>query len=454
MRVTPLPYRADSAATFSPIASEPWSVFLDSGHPYIDTGRWDILSARPFATLISRGNQTQIEDKNGIRLTDEQPFKVLRSLLGEKTSSPDFPFAGGALGYFTYDLARQMGELAINDNKPAQHPDMAVGLYDWAVLVDHHLRQTHLVSSERHPETAQIWDTLTERFTKTQAESNESWAVLDNPRSNLSWPQYLQAFQSCQQYIANGDCYQINLTQEFSATVQGSRWGLYKALRKLNPAPFSAYIHNPYVQVLSTSPERFIELRSDIATTKPIKGTRPRRPDQAADECERTELAHSNKDQAENLMIVDLLRNDLGKVSNIGSVRVTGLFEIESFANVHHMVSTVQGQLAPGLDALDLLRATFPGGSITGAPKRRAMAIIDELEPHRRGIYCGSIGYIGFNGDMDTNIAIRTLVSQGNTVRFGVGGGIVADSVATLEYQECFDKAHPILKVLQVLGRV
>ncbi|NTV96988.1 MAG: anthranilate synthase component I family protein, partial [Thiobacillus sp.] len=219
-----------------------------------------------------------------------------------------------------------------------------------------------------------------------------------------------------------------------------------------NPAPFGAYLNHPGAGILSTSPERFIELRGTRVTTRPIKGTRPRGADPASDRALAAELLASAKDRAENLMIVDLLRNDLGKVCVTGSVTVPGLFEVESFANVHHLVSTVTGTLASDRDAFDLLRATFPGGSITGAPKRRAMAIIEELEPHRRGPYCGAIGYVGYNGDMDTNIAIRTLVGRGDIVSFGVGGGIVADSVAEQEYQECLDKAAPMLRLLQPGG--
>jgi para-aminobenzoate synthetase component 1 len=453
MRLTRLPYRADSVELFGAIAGEPWAVFLDSGRPGASGGRWDILAARPYATLTTLDGVTRIETRAGVSISRDDPLDLLRSHLGPRApATGGLPFAGGAIGYFAYDLVRCLGELPAADKPGDVLPDMAVGLYDWGVVVDHERRETHLVGAGRDVASEQDWAALVDLFSHADASAASAWSVLAGPESDLPWPDYQAAFERAQRYIAEGDCYQVNLTQLFSATVQGDRWAFYQALRRLNPAPYGAYLNHPHAQVLSTSPERFIELRGNRVQTRPIKGTRPRGGDPERDRDLAAELAASAKDQAENLMIVDLLRNDLGKVCETGSVAVPGLFEIESFANVHHLVSTVTGTLARGRDALDLLRATFPGGSITGAPKRRAMAIIDELEPHRRGLYCGAIGYIGFDGDMDTNIAIRTLVSQGDRVSFGVGGGIVADSVAEREYQECLDKAAPMLRLLTPHG--
>jgi para-aminobenzoate synthetase component 1 len=258
----------------------------------------------------------------------------------------------------------------------------------------------------------------------------------------------LPIFARIQRYITAGDCYQVNLAQRFSAPVAGDSWLAFQALRRLNPAPYSAYLNHPACRVLSSSPERFLEVRGGRVETKPIKGTRPRAAAPEADSALARELSESLKDRAENLMIVDLLRNDLGKVCAPGSVAVPRLFGLESFATVHHLVSTVIGRLADGLDAVALLRGAFPGGSITGAPKLRSMEIIEELEPHRRGLYCGAIGWLGFNGDMDTNIAIRTLVASEGEMRFWAGGGIVADSHADAEYQECLDKAAAMLRLL------
>jgi para-aminobenzoate synthetase component 1 len=265
--------------------------------------------------------------------------------------------------------------------------------------------------------------------------------------SNMSREDYGRAFDRIKRYITEGDCYQVNLAQRFSAQASGDPWLAYQALRVMNPAPFSAYLSTPYVQVLSASPERFLRLEDGRVETRPIKGTRPRAGHARLDAELVQELRESVKDRAENLMIVDLLRNDLAKACR--AVRVPKLFDVESYATVHHLVSTVTGVLREGCDAIDLLRGAFPGGSITGAPKVRAMQIIEELEPQRRGVYCGAIGYIGFDGAMDLNIAIRTLVYSRGQIRFWAGGGIVADSSVDDEYQETFDKAAAMLKLLQ-----
>jgi para-aminobenzoate synthetase component 1 len=262
---------------------------------------------------------------------------------------------------------------------------------------------------------------------------------------------YTAAFNRIQYYLREGDCYQVNLAQRFVANCEGDPWRAYQLLRQLNAAPFSGYLNLPEVQILSSSPERFLKLTKDFVETKPIKGTRPRKQDDCEDRQQIKLLENSRKDRAENLMIVDLLRNDIGKTCKNGSVKVPKLFAVETYATVHHLVSTVTGRLADNQHALDLLKSCFPGGSITGAPKIRAMEIIEELEPNRRGVYCGAIGYIGFNGNMDSNIAIRTLVHSKGTIRFWAGGGIVNDSTVDEEYQECFDKAAALLELLQRL---
>jgi para-aminobenzoate synthetase component 1 len=261
-------------------------------------------------------------------------------------------------------------------------------------------------------------------------------------RSSLNRSDYDLAFARIRRYIVDGDCYQVNLAQRFETQACGDAWSAYRTLRALSPAPHAAYLNLPFAQILSVSPERFLQVRKRHVETRPIKGTRPRADDRQLDAERVRELAESGKDRAENLMIVDLLRNDLAKNCSLGSVHVPRLFAVESFADVHHLVSTVRGELAAGRDALDLLRGCFPGGSITGAPKLRAMQIIEELERYRRGVYCGSIGYLGYDGAMDTSIAIRTLVYRAGVARYWAGGGIVADSVAADEYQETLDKAH------------
>ena len=443
----PLPYVADSAVVFSIIADQPWAVFLDSGFPHAQQGRYDILACKPCCTLLTYGDSTQIHSDAGSIDSTDDPFQLLKQQLALfAVTSSDLPFSGGAIGYFGYDLARRIERLPSLALDEEAIPDLAVGIYRWAVVVDHQAQQTWLAGSGLNASEQQNW---LQRFSTTAATDVErSFRVLYAPQSNLSKAAYGDAFNRIQQYLKEGDCYQVNLTQRFVSGCEGDPWWAYQTLRQLNPAPFSAYLNVPGVQVLSSSPERFLQLRAGRVETKPIKGTRPRKGDAAADVAEQQALQGSKKDRAENVMIVDLLRNDLGKCCQAGSVAVPALFAIESYATVHHLVSTVTGQLAPDQQAIDLLRSCFPGGSITGAPKIRAMEIIEELEPHRRGLYCGSIGYIGFNGDMDTNIAIRTLVHSQGQIRFWVGGGIVTDSEVDAEYQECFDKAAALLQLL------
>ncbi|OYY94609.1 MAG: aminodeoxychorismate synthase, component I [Hydrogenophilales bacterium 28-61-23] len=469
MRLIPVPYRADSTELFAAIESEPWAIFLDSGNPRArfdrhashqtrdHAGRFDILVARPFITLVTRGGLTEIERAGMVTRSPADPFDLLRQYLDVDAGLSPLPFSGGAIGYFGYDLARRIERLASRpDVEAGSIPDMAVGIYDWAVVVDHEQRESWLVGAGRDAQTAAIWDDLVALFSappsKIEQAFNRSPFRVGAVKCNFTPETYYQAFARIQRYINAGDCYQVNLAQRFSAPVAGDHWLGYHALRRLNPAPYSAYLNLPGVRILSSSPERFLSVRQGVVETRPIKGTRPRATDLEADVELARELRASEKDRAENLMIVDLLRNDLGKVCVPGTVAVPRLFEIESFATVHHLVSTVAGRLAEGCDAVELLRAAFPGGSITGAPKLRAMQIIEELEPDRRGVYCGAIGWLGFNGDMDSNIAIRTLVSADNELQFWAGGGIVADSRADAEYRECLDKAAAMLSLMRECG--
>ena len=453
MRVATLPYRQDAGDYFEAIADLPWAVLLDSGPPEQRRGRWDILAAEPMATLVTRGRHTEIRDGHGVRGSASDPFQLLREVLAARPGPSEFPFAGGAIGYFGYDLARRIERLPERAAAETEMPEMAVGIYDWAVLIDHQAEAAYLLSAGRRPMSDEDWGALQGRFTGVAARrQREPFRSRGPLRCNLDRDTYRRAFDRIQHYIREGDCYQVNLAKRFEAPVSGDSWLGYRRLRELNPAPFAAYLNLPFGQVLSSSPERFLEVREGQVETRPIKGTRPRQSNPAADAAQAERLATCGKDRAENLMIVDLLRNDLGKVCVPGSVETTRLFEVESYANVHHLVSTVTGHLIPDLDALALLRAAFPGGSITGAPKLRAMEIIDELEPNRRGVYCGAIGYLGFNGDMDTNIAIRTLVISDDRARCWAGGGIVADSEWQAEYQECLDKAAPMLRLLGAEG--
>jgi para-aminobenzoate synthetase component 1 len=439
-------YPGDSAALFEALADLPWPMLLDSG----GRGRYDVIVADPSATLVTRGNETEITASDGKTRSGGDPFALLRAALGPLQVPARAPFAGGAVGYFAYDLGRRVERLPERARRGDAFPDMAVGIYDWAVIIDHAERRAWLAAENRDPRTARSWDALTARISAARpARQRRPFRVRGPVASNFTREGYTLAVARILEYIRAGDCYQVNLAQRFSADCEGDGWDLYSALRRANPAPFGAFLDFPWGQVVSSSPERFLELRGGVAETRPIKGTRPRHADPQCDAALMRELAHSAKDRAENVMIVDLLRNDLGKSCAVGSIRVPRLFALESYATVHHLVSTVTGRLAPGKDALDLLRGCFPGGSITGAPKLRAMQIIEELEPHRRGVYCGAIGYVGFGGDMDLNVAIRTLTISDGEARFCAGGGIVADSVADAEYQESLDKAAAFFSALE-----
>ena len=428
-----LPYPVEVSRYYAVLRKFHWAVWLDS----CALSRYDIMCAAPHHTLV-------------IDVQDTQAFDLLQSQLMEPVEAiEDVPFAGGALGYWSYDFARTMEgvpELAVDGE---QLPVMMVGIYDWALLVDCQQQHCRLVSHLRFPETRMLLDDIARALTSSPSEETKpSFHVQSDVQSNFSRERYAQAYAQVQAYLQSGDCYQINLAQRFSATATGDAYLAYIHLREISPAPYAAFLDFPCVQILSASPERFLSVQDGAVETKPIKGTRPRGIDAECDSRYARELASHPKDRAENLMIVDLLRNDLGKSCEPGSVEVPKLFEVETYANVHHLVSTVRGKLRPDCSALDVLRDCFPGGSITGAPKHRAMHIIEQLEPNRRGVYCGVIGYIGFDGSMDSNIAIRTLVYSHGEIRCWAGGGIVADSLCEAEYQETLDKASAMLALL------
>jgi para-aminobenzoate synthetase component 1 len=446
-----LPYFSDSAALFSQLAKQPWAVFLDSGYPHSQQGRYDIFAADPVCTLVTHGEITEINQQGSVTHSSDNPFDLVKQqlLVHGIDESCDLPFNGGAIGYFSYDLARRLEHLPVLAEDAEGIAEMAVGIYAWAVVVDHQQQRSVLIA---HSLDDKSWQTLLAQFSQLPiATAHGSFQVTSPVQSNMDKAGYRHAFERIKHYLKEGDCYQVNLTQRFSAHCSGDPWTAYQTLRELNAAPFSAYLNCPEVQILSSSPERFLRLAYGIVETKPIKGTRPRKVDETEDQQQIQELVSSKKDRAENVMIVDLLRNDISKTCT--EVKVPVIFDVETYATVHHLVSTVTGVLAKNQHALDLLKSCFPGGSITGAPKIRAMEVIEELEPHRRGVYCGAIGYIGFNGNMDSNIAIRTLVHSNNTIRFWAGGGIVNDSVVEEEYQECFDKAAALLDLLRQFSK-
>ena len=459
----PLKYNSNTAQLFERLSHKPWAIFLDSGQPQGQYGRYDILVADPFVTICTLETDTEanvqtyteIVQNGQTTISYNDPFSILNSLLAPYQAIQDtLPFSGGAVGYFGYDLARQVEHLPNLAQINKAIPHMMVGIYDWAVVVDHREKTACLVSNGFQQTTHDNWAALCALFEAPAEQHRATFELITPITSNMDFSQYAKAFSTVIRYITEGDCYQVNLAQRFSAKAQGNSWVAYSKLREISPAPFMAFMNFGHLQVLSGSPERFLQVIGNHVETRPIKGTRPRSEDKVLDQQYAQELQASTKDKAENLMIVDLLRNDISKNCEIGSVKADKLFQLQSFANVHHLVSIVTGTLQKGdlgqrKTAIDLLRGCFPGGSITGAPKLRAMQIIEELEPHRRGVYCGAIGYIGFDGNMDTNIAIRTAVYSEGEISFYTGGGIVADSILEQEYAETLDKASSMLKTMQ-----
>ena len=447
-----LPYRSDAGAYFAAIRDLPWAAWLDSG----GCGRYDVLVAQPVATLSTQNGKTLVCAAGLSEAADDKdPLQLVREQLGEVVASlPNIPFAGGALGYWAYDLARNFHHFPATVRDAEHLPQMAVGIYDWAVVIDHQERRARLLSRQRHARTATVLPQILQRLHRsaTNVPAINHFQVSGRIETNLNPSSYRCAFDAIQQFLREGDCYQVNLAQRFAAKASGDAFAAYLELRRLSPAPFSAFLDWPQLQVLCASPELFLRVCQGRVETRPIKGTRARSGNVTEDAKRAQALQQHSKDRAENLMIVDLLRNDLSKNCATGSVRTPRLFEVESFSNVHHLVSTVEGKLREDCHALDLLRDCFPGGSITGAPKQRAMEIIEQLEPQRRGIYCGAIGYVGHDGDMEVNIAIRTLVYSNHEIRGWAGGGIVADSRCEDEYQETWDKASAILEVLRRFG--
>jgi len=442
-------------ALFAKIANLPWAIWLDScASDHVDS-QFDIMVWQPVKTLTTSGLQTEVVDTTTqiSESTNEDPLALLESqqqaLFAQYTVEQSaLPFHGGALGYFSYDLGRRFEKLPTRAIRDIDMPEMAVGLYTHAIIFDRKSSEYWLVcpDNQRPTITEQISAWLEEDIKRPEFQLTSAW------QTNITKAEYQQKFQQVQSYLQSGDCYQINLTQRFNASYEGDEFSAYCTLRQANKAPFSAFIRLPEFAILSISPERFLQVRDGHVQTKPIKGTVSRSNDPKQDAENAKQLLNSEKDRAENLMIVDLLRNDLSRVCEAGSVKVPKLFDVESFPAVHHLVSTVEGKLSENESAHDLLRASFPGGSITGAPKIRAMEIIDELEPQRRSIYCGSIGYLSACGHMDTSITIRTLVGKDHQMYCWAGGGIVADSQVDAEYQETFDKVNKILPILEHVG--
>ncbi|MGY8869110.1 MAG: aminodeoxychorismate synthase component I [Pseudomonadales bacterium] len=455
-RIT-LPYQVSTSDYFERIRSLGNAILLDSGKPSSERGRFDILVAAPLCQLSYL--QGILSGVNlPINITpDTDPFDALEKLYQysyiEQTQLPkDIPFNGGLVGHFSYDLGRVIESLPQQASNDTSLPEMLVGLYSWAIVIDHETKSANLYGSHLTNETT--LRKVAQKVSTPVTSSSHSFQLTSEFASNLDEQAYHSKLAKIDNYIHAGDCYQVNLAQRFSANCKGDPWEAYKHLRNAAPTHYAAYFDTEHGAVLSLSPERFLSTDTQgHVITQPIKGTRPRGSNAQTDQQLADELKHSSKDRAENVMIVDLLRNDLSKVCQHHSVKVPSLFAIESYKNVHHLVSTVTGTLEPNASPVSLLKECFPGGSITGAPKIRAMEIIEELEPHRRSIYCGSIGYIGVSGQIDTSITIRTLLVENDKIHCWAGGGIVADSISEMEYQETYDKVNNLLSTLTALNK-
>lgn len=424
--------------------------FLDSSLFMGRLGRWSFAGAEPFLFLTTNGTNVRIETDDHVFDSQGNPFDALRDLLSGYTREPreEPPFACGAVGYFSYDLGRMIECIPSTAACDLPIPDMQLGFYDCSLAFDHFSRRVFVSHLDSGSEKANEW---TARLCASSGQGNNVSAGIAAEKSsdwigrfssNFTKADYLEAIRRVQDYIAAGDIYQANLAQRFSSDFSGDPWQLYSVLRQINPSPFGCYVDFDNLNLASVSPERLLCLDSVSrqVETRPIKGTRPRGKNKEEDGLLRLELEASEKDRAENVMIVDMERNDLGRVCEYGSVHVPELWAIEAHPNVYQMVLTVRGKLRRESNPVDLLSATFPGGSITGAPKVRAMEVIEEIEGLRRGIYTGSVGYIDFCGNVDLNIVIRSIVLSQQRAHFHGGGGILAYSDPEAEYEETLQK--------------
>ena len=457
-----LPYQTSLLSFFSAVRDLPFPALLDSNHEHFPDTNHDILVANPLARIHPTANQKPISWRTDVLypLNDtDNPMSLLNELMTLICQEPwaisapkDLPFTGGLLGYYGYESGHFVEQLPDTVKHDIQLDTLNVGLYAWAVITSHQEKTTQLIITPwcDEAEATDLIKRFTETSNKTHIKEPQAFSLTAPFTSNMTASDYAKKFTTVQEYIQSGDCYQVNLAQRFSSTYQGDTFTAYQVLRDVCPTPFSAYLEiSPEQSVLSHSPERFLLCDNGRVESKPIKGTIARGETPEEDKLNSDWLEASEKNRSENLMIVDLLRNDLGRTCLTGSIKVPKLFALESFANVHHLVSTVEGRIDKTDQAIRAFHQSFPGGSITGAPKIRAMEIIDELEPHERSVYCGSIAYFSTNGQMDSNITIRTLVADHGNLHCWAGGGLVADSECAEEYQETFTKVGKLTHTLE-----
>ncbi|MCH6255260.1 aminodeoxychorismate synthase component I [Puniceicoccaceae bacterium K14] len=425
--------------------------FLDSSLQKYGIGDFSVLCCHPWKSLTYDSGVAVVEEFGLKREVKGDPFLILKEESVSYEESSALPFVGGAIGYIGYDVARYYEKIPNRSEKLKSGYEMRFRYYDAGLCFDHRSDKLYAFASERVPNANELLAKQVKLAEEAASMAGDSDPYGVGPlKSNFTVEGYVTAVDEIRECIRRGEVYQVNLSQRFSASFRGDVAALYHNLRKLSPAPYGAYLDFGDEVILSNSPEQFLQSKGTELVTRPIKGTRPRGGDNAEDEQMKQSLINSQKDRSELLMIVDLERNDMGRVCSAGSVQVKDLFAIEAYSNVFHQTAKIEGKLAGENTALDGIKALFPGGSITGAPKIKAMEVIDYLEPVRRGVYTGSIGFIGNNGELDFNIAIRTLRVSDGELQFNVGGGIVWDSDAKSEYEETLAKGRSMMKALSV----
>lgn len=422
------------------------NIYLDSAKLDSKLGRYSFIGVNVLSTFMSRGHDAYID---GNKVLGE-PFEVLEKLISKYNIAydSDIPFVGGLVGYFSYDMGRILEELPDTSESFIDIPDSIFYLYENIIIFDHKNNKTYITALGFIENSIEnIYNTILNKYSDEELEIELG---VENTEfySNFTKEEYIKAISSMREYIRNGDMYIANMTRDVWCDNYEDSFTIYEKLRTINPAPFAAYMDCGDFQIISSSPERFMYVQDRKAYTRPIKGTRPRGYNIEEDNKNREELLNSEKDKSELLMIVDLERNDLSKVCKASTVKVTELFKIEEYATVFHLVSEIEGVLEDNVSSIRCIKECYPGGSITGAPKIRAMEIIEELEGLKRNIYTGCIGYFDIRGNCDFNIAIRTIIKKENKAYFGVGGGITYESDAEAEWYETIDKAKALMRVL------
>ncbi|SHJ12071.1 aminodeoxychorismate synthase, subunit I [Dethiosulfatibacter aminovorans DSM 17477] len=433
-------------------------ILLDSSKKDSKYSRFSIMGANPFLSVkyengIVFEKDYRLGEKEWREVEVDSIFNHLNRLLKKHKvkNGTDLPFVGGGLGYFGYELSKELENIPESAESIVDVPDCYFVFYDNAVLHDIRSNMVHITAlGILQDENESMLELENRIWEYSPGRSLPVWNETEKPvfSSPFSRSEYMEAVESMRKYIEDGHIYIANMTHTFTSFYDRSPEDTYERLRHINSAPFSAYMPLDGFHILSSSPERFLEIRNKKVQTRPIKGTIPRGRNPEEDEENRIKLKNSEKDKSELLMIVDLERNDLSRVCVPGTVKVTELFELEEYATVFHLVSTVEGMLKDDCSSVDCIEAAFPGGSITGAPKIRAMEIIEELEKTSRNIYTGSIGYLGFDGNADFNIIIRTVLLKDERAYIGVGGGITWESDPEMEYVETLDKARALFKAL------